>query len=80
MKNVTKAGIYLHHKGGKYRVLGGATISTNGNEEGKNVVVYISLTTGRMHVRDEREFHEELRVPSDGGFSFTKRFKIVEST
>ncbi len=55
---VTTPGIYEHYKGGMYRVTGTAIVSTNGPDDGKLVVKYISLTTGREHVRDEHQFHE----------------------
>ena len=83
----TIPGIYVHSKtNSRYRVLGVAADSTNqfevvdGQVEAKSYVVYISLTTGKMHVRDEREFHEEVRLNEGGGsFRRTRRFRLVES-
>lgn len=54
---MTTTGVYVHYKGGRYRVLFDARVSTNGCE-GSWVVVYVSLTTGRVHARDVAEFHE----------------------
>ncbi len=53
---MTPLGIYRHYKGGLYRVLFVAHESTNARE-GNGVVVYVSLKTGRINVRDEGEFH-----------------------
>lgn len=55
---MTIPGIYDHYKGGKYRVMFVAKNSTNGQDEGTPMVVYVSLTTGRVHVRDEAEFND----------------------
>lgn len=49
-------GIYKHYGGGRYRVLFEAHDSTNGPREGLSMVVYVSLTTGRINVRDALEF------------------------
>jgi len=57
---VTSPGIYRHHKGGLYRVLFTARQSTNGPDVGLPLVVYVSLTKGTVHVRDEQEFHEPI--------------------
>lgn len=57
---MTKPGIYKHYKGGLYRVVFTATDSTNGDNDGMSMVVYVSLTTGRVHVRNERQFHERV--------------------
>lgn len=50
-----KTGIYKHFKGGFYRVLFTAQESTN-DRAGRAVVVYISLTNGKIHTRDLAEF------------------------
>lgn len=52
--------LYHHYKGGVYRVLFVASESTNARvKPGKPVdlVVYVSLSTGKIHVRDYEEFH-----------------------
>jgi len=50
-----KSGVYQHYKSGFYRVLYTARESTN-NRQGRTVVVYMSLATGRLHTRDQDEF------------------------
>lgn len=55
---VTRQGIYRHYRGGLYTVLFVARNSTNGPDEGKNVVVYVSHKDGYVSVRDEEQFHE----------------------
>jgi len=62
--------IYRHYKGGLYRVLFNGTDSTN-ERSGTPVVVYVSLTNGRVFVRDAREFHG---VTEDG----QRRFEPTE--
>jgi hypothetical protein len=57
----TPSGIYEHYKGGHYRVLFTVRDSTNGPNEGRMMVVYISLKLGKLHVRDEEQFHEVIR-------------------
>jgi hypothetical protein len=55
--------IYRHYKGGLYRVLFNATESTNARANPRRklgVVVYVSLSTGVIHVRDAEEFHGEV--------------------
>jgi len=52
--------MYRHYKGGLYRRLFNATESTNARVNPRRplgVVVYVSLTTGEIHVRDAEEFH-----------------------
>ena len=66
--------IYRHYKGGLYRVLFNATESTNARVNERRplgVVVYVSLTTGDVHVRDADEFHGHLAGRA------TKRFVEV---
>ena len=72
---MTKLGIYVHHKGGRYRVLFTARVSTNGPDEGKSVVVYVSLTKGTLHVRDESQFHDELPALEGG---VIQRFRLMQ--
>jgi hypothetical protein len=54
----TKPGVYRHYKGGLYRVLFVARMSTNGPTEDRPHVVYVSLAHGVINIRDEEEFHE----------------------
>lgn len=61
---MTAPGIYRHRDGGLYRVLGTARDATNGAGEGRSMVVYVSLSTGKLHVREETQFNEELVVTS----------------
>lgn len=62
----TQIGIYKHYAGGFYRVLGEARESTNGAPfEDRVLVIYVSLTTGRMNAREQKEFHQ-LVTPDDG--------------
>lgn len=53
----TPQGVYEHYKGGQYVVLFVAHNSTNSGGD-QPMVVYVSMTTGRINVRDENEFHE----------------------
>ncbi len=61
---MTKPGVWQHFKGGLYRVLGNARLSTNGPDCGASMVIYVSLAKGTVHVRAELEFHQ--RVDSFG--------------
>ena len=54
--------VYIHHKGGKYLVLALADESTN-DRKGNKVVVYVSLTYGKIKCRDLREFIEIVKWP-----------------
>lgn len=57
-------GLYLHYKGGFYTVLFVTTNSTNGSsDEGKEMVVYVSLTTGKLKVRELEQFCEKVVWP-----------------
>lgn len=47
---------YRHYKGGLYRVLFIAHDSTNGPDCGRSLVIYVSLSTGRINARTEEEF------------------------
>lgn len=60
--------VYMHYKGGRYKVLFEGIIATNGPDEGKPVVIYVSMTNGKIFVRDFHEFH--------GVVNGTKRFEI----
>lgn len=62
---MTKPGIWKHYKGGLYRVLFNAKQATNGSDEGRVEVVYISLVRGAVETRDEVEFMQ--RVWRDTG-------------
>ncbi len=55
-------GVYTHYKGGRYLVLFVADESTN-RRMGKKVVVYVSLTYGKVHTRDWEEFTEKVKWP-----------------
>lgn len=58
---MTVPGIYLHYKGGLYRVLFTAKMSSNGFAR-ENLVVYVSLEKGSINVRHETEFHEPIDI------------------
>ena len=64
--------VYNHHGGGKYLVLAVADESTNARKAHHAVVVYVSLTYGRIKCRDLAEFTEVIEWP-DG----TKRPRFV---
>lgn len=49
-------GIYRHFRGGLYTVLFEAVESTNGPDEGKPKVIYVSHETGRISCRLTSEF------------------------
>ena len=55
-------GVYKHYKDNFYRVLGTARDSENGPTEGRELVVYVSLTYGHMCVRPLDEFIELVEV------------------
>ena len=63
--------IYRHYKGGLYRVLFEARQATNG-QASTMTVVYVSLATGIIFVRDSDEFYDAV----DG----IPRFTLVETT
>ena len=65
------AGVYRHYKGGTYTVIMMARCSDNGTNEGKDVVVYVSHTTGKVCTRMASEFFG--MVGGDG----VKRFEFV---
>ena len=73
--NQLNTSVYRHYKGGTYSVLfhamGSATNARCGAKDTANVVVYVSLTTGQIHVRDRSEFYGVV----DGG---KRRFEPVE--
>ena len=66
--------VYGHHKGGKYLVLSVADDSTN-NRSGNKLVVYVSLTYGKIKCRDLTEFIEIIEWP-DG--QHRSRFILAE--
>lgn len=68
-------GVYRHYKGGYYTVLMAARCSDNGPNEGENVVVYVSHTTGNVCTRLAKEFFE--RVDGMARFEFvSSSFKV----
>jgi hypothetical protein len=54
--------VYRHYKGGFYRVLHECVISTNGPDDGKIGVVYVSMTNGHIFMRERNQFHEMLSL------------------
>lgn len=74
MSEVKTQQMYLHYKGGKYVVLFVVDESTNARV-GSKVVVYMSLTYGKVKCRDLSEFTEEVQWP-DG--SRKPRFVLME--
>ena len=54
--------VYKHFKDGRYLVLAVADESTN-SREGSRVVVYVSLTYGKVLCRDLTEFMEVVEWP-----------------
>ena len=57
---VIEVGVYLHKKGGKYRVL---HVDATWEETLKPAVVYMSLTDGRVWVRPAASWLEPVRWP-----------------
>lgn len=54
-----RPGVYRHYKGAFYAVLhAAARDSENGKDEGRRLVVYVSLTFGHVCVRPFSEFLE----------------------
>ena len=68
-------GVYRHYRGGLYTVLMAARCSDNGPNEGQNVVIYVSHTTGEVRTRMEKEFFETI-VP-EGTFPAVHRFTFI---
>ncbi len=62
MKSVDRAAIYDHYKGGKYTALFVGRNSTNSANH-EPVVIYVSLTTGQVCVRDFEEFFAPVLWP-----------------
>lgn len=62
MEEIRLNHVYEHHKGGKYLVLGIAEESTNARK-GNRVVIYVSLTYGKVRCRDLEEFTEVIEWP-----------------
>lgn len=54
--------VYIHHGGGRYLVLSVADDSTN-SRPGNKLVVYVSLTYGKIKCRDLTEFFEIIKWP-----------------
>ncbi len=70
--------IFRHFKGGLYRVLFHAADSTNARSQPDRpagLVVYVSLTTGKILVRDRDEFYGAV---TDADGDVVPRFKEVE--
>lgn len=59
---MAEPGSYRHHNGGRYQVLFVALESTNGRED-RRTVVYVSLSTGKIRVREETEFDAPVPWP-----------------
>lgn len=73
--------IYEHYKGGLYRVIWSAVDHTRARF-GSPVVVYMSLKSGEILVRDANEFYGDVRVANSGlpmEFEWVKRFRQVTS-
>lgn len=76
-------GVYRHYKGGLYTVMMGARCSDNGPNEGENVVVYLSHTTGAVCTRLAKDFFGKVQVyrPTDdavdGHLEIVNRFEFV---
>ena len=72
-------GLFQHYKGSFYRVLFIAKDSNNSGNDG-NVVVYVSLSEpGRISVRSEAEFDEDVEYELEGSTAplTTKRFARI---
>lgn len=68
-------GVYKHYKGGMYTVLMTARCSDNGPNEGDEVVIYVSHTTGKVCTRLADEFNEP--ITCQGGV-VVNRFRYYE--
>ena len=66
-------GVYRHYKGGLYTVIMAARCSDNGPNEGENVVVYVSHTTGEVRTRMAKEFFGAVHLPQ----GVVERFTFV---
>lgn len=72
-----KPGIYEHFKGGRYTVLGIVFDSTNGADH-KEMVHYVSHSSGLPFVRDLSEFLSSATVQRlDGMSRDVPRFRLV---
>ena len=60
MSKMAGPNVYRHYKGGLYRVLCECILSTNGPDDGKVGVIYVSMTNGNVFVRERNQFHEVL--------------------
>lgn len=70
IERVEPGGYYRHYGGGTYTALLVARDSENGPNEGRELVVYVSHTTGNVCVRPLAEFTEVVPWPAidtDGG-------------
>lgn len=70
-------GLYRHHGGGLYAVLGVVRDSTNGADEGRRLVLYFSLEKQALHVREIGQFSESVKWP-DG--QMRPRFDFLEAS
>ena len=73
MEDVIQNQVYEHYKGGKYLVLFVADDATD-KRDGNTLVVYVSLTYGKVYCRDLSEFVEVIEW-SDG----TKQPRFIPS-
>lgn len=71
-----KLGIYEHYKGGRYEVLGLALDVTNGRPD-RQMVVYRSVATSQVYVRDYEEFKQPVEVITPCETSYQPRFRFV---
>jgi hypothetical protein len=63
MSNRERVTLYRHYKGGLYRILHSAAESTNARakpDRPLDLVVYVSLSTGKILVREGDEFFGEV--------------------
>lgn len=72
-------GVYRHWRGGLYTVIMAARCSDNGPNEGDDVVVYVSHTTGSVCTRLAKEFFEKVDAGKHGPVVMVDRFSFVAS-
>lgn len=60
-------GVYKHFKGGLYTLIMSAKCSDNGPDEGENVVIYVSHTTGSVCTRLAKNFFGKVIVLRPSG-------------
>ncbi len=76
-----KSGVYIHYKGGRYKALFTAWDS-NSPEKLREVVVYVSLTTGKIFTRplfgEDSSWSDDILLENaDGTAEWVPRFKYV---